>query len=123
MSDSLATPSSRGPQTRPQDAKAASACAGLRNLRAPHPFRLEHPPSGGAAPRAGAAISNPYERRSIMADRNRYNRSGRYQGGRDDRSWREQEEQFSSDERMQPDYAQGYGYQMSEPFGGSYGQR
>ena len=58
-----------------------------------------------------------------MADRNRYNRSGRYQGGRDDRSWRDQEEQFSSDERVRPEHEQGYGYQMSEPFGGSYAQR
>ena len=58
-----------------------------------------------------------------MADRNRYNRSGRYQGERDDRSWREQEEQFSNERGMQPDYEEGYGYQMSEPYGGGYGQR
>jgi osmotically-inducible protein OsmY len=57
-----------------------------------------------------------------MADRNRYNRSGRYQGERDDRSWREQEEQFQNERGMQPEYEEGYGYQMSEPYGGSYRQ-
>jgi osmotically-inducible protein OsmY len=57
-----------------------------------------------------------------MADRNRFNRGGRYQGERDERSWREQEEQFSG-ERTQPEYEEGYGYQMSEPYGGGYGQR
>jgi osmotically-inducible protein OsmY len=57
-----------------------------------------------------------------MADRNRYDRRGRYQdwSDRDDRSWRSQEEQFS-DDRMQSDY-EGYGGQMSEPYGG-YSQR
>ena len=49
-----------------------------------------------------------------MADRNRYSRRGRYQGERDDRSWREQEEQFSNERGMQPDYEEGYGYQMSD---------
>ena len=58
-----------------------------------------------------------------MADRNRYNRRGSYQSERDDRNWRDQEEQFSSERGMQPEYEEGYGYQMSEPFGGSYGQR
>nr|WP_207785988.1 BON domain-containing protein [Altererythrobacter segetis] len=57
-----------------------------------------------------------------MADRNRYHRRGRYQGERDDRNWRDQEEQFSSERGMQPEYEEGYGYQMSEPYGG-YGQR
>jgi osmotically-inducible protein OsmY len=60
-----------------------------------------------------------------MADRNRYSRRGRYQdwGQRDDRSWRDQEEQFSGDRwGSQPDYEEGYGSQMSEPYGG-YGQR
>jgi osmotically-inducible protein OsmY len=59
-----------------------------------------------------------------MADRNRYNRGGRYRDWdeRDERSWREQEEQFSDSERMQPDYEEGYGAQMSEPYGG-YRQR
>ena len=55
-----------------------------------------------------------------MADRNRYNRRGRYPGERDDSSWRDQEEQFSASDRgMQPEYEEGHGYQMSEPFGGS----
>lgn len=58
-----------------------------------------------------------------MADRNRFDTSGRNQGPRDDRTWREQEEQFSSERGRQPDYEEGYGYQMSEPFGGSAGQR
>jgi osmotically-inducible protein OsmY len=58
-----------------------------------------------------------------MADRNRYNRRGRYQDERDERSWREQEEQFSNERGMQPDYEEGYGYQMSEPAGGEYAQR
>jgi osmotically-inducible protein OsmY len=52
-----------------------------------------------------------------MADRNRYNRGGRSRREADDRSWRDQEEQFSND-RSQPDYDEGYGYQMSEPHGG-----
>jgi osmotically-inducible protein OsmY len=62
-----------------------------------------------------------------MADRNRYNRRNRYQdwSQRDDRNWREQEEQFSGDRRGgQPDYEEGYGYQMSEPYAGTtFGQR
>jgi osmotically-inducible protein OsmY len=60
-----------------------------------------------------------------MAERNRYNRRGRYQdwSDRDDRSWREQEEQFSEDRGMQPDYQEGYGRQMSEPYAGGYDQR
>jgi osmotically-inducible protein OsmY len=61
-----------------------------------------------------------------MADRNRYNRRNRYQdwNQRDDRSWRDQEEQFSNDRwGSQPDYEEGYGNQMSEPYGGSYGER
>jgi hypothetical protein len=60
-----------------------------------------------------------------MADRNRYSRRGRYQdwNERDDRSWRDQEEQFSNERGRQPDYEEGYGNQMSEPYGGSYGQR
>ena len=61
-----------------------------------------------------------------MADRNRYNRRNRYQdwNQRDERSWRDQEEQFSGDRRGgQPDYEEGYGGQMSEPYGGGYGQR
>jgi osmotically-inducible protein OsmY len=60
-----------------------------------------------------------------MADRNRYSRRGRYQdwNERDDRSWRDQEEQFSNERGSQPDYEEGYGTQMSEPYGGSYGQR
>jgi len=59
-----------------------------------------------------------------MADRNRYSRRGSYQdwNERDDRNWREQEEQFSNERGMQPDYEEGYGSQMSEP-GASYGQR
>lgn len=61
-----------------------------------------------------------------MADRNRYNRRNRYQdqNPRDDRNWRDQEEQFSSDRRGgQPDYEEGYGYQMSEPYAGTtFGQ-
>jgi osmotically-inducible protein OsmY len=57
-----------------------------------------------------------------MADRNRYSRRGRYQGERDDRNWREQEEQFSNERGMQPDYEEGYGYQMSEPYGGNFRQ-
>lgn len=54
-----------------------------------------------------------------MADRNRYTRRGRYQdwNDRDDRSWRDQEEQFSGERSTQPDYEEGYGYQMSEPYG------
>ena len=52
-----------------------------------------------------------------MPDRNRYTRRGRYQMDRDDRSWRDQEEQFD-ERRMQPDYEEGYGSQMSEPYGG-----
>lgn len=60
-----------------------------------------------------------------MADRNRYNRRGRYQdwSNRDDRNWRDQEEQFSNERGTQQDYEEGYGTQMSEPYGGSYGQR
>lgn len=61
-----------------------------------------------------------------MADRNRYNRRGRYQdwNQRDDRNWRDQEEQFSGDRwGSQPDYEEGYGSQMSEPYGGGYAQR
>jgi osmotically-inducible protein OsmY len=60
-----------------------------------------------------------------MADRNRYSRPDRYQdrNERDDRSWRDQEEQFSNERGMQPGYKQDYGDQMSEPFRGSYGQR
>ncbi len=59
-----------------------------------------------------------------MADRNRYNRGEHFQGGRNDRNWRDQEKQFSSNERgAQPEYEEGYGYQMSEPYGGSYVQR
>ena len=58
-----------------------------------------------------------------MADRNRYTRRGRPQGERDDRSWRDQEEQFSSERGMQPEYEEGYGYQMSEPHRGDYAQR
>jgi osmotically-inducible protein OsmY len=60
-----------------------------------------------------------------MADRNRYNRRGRYQDwtDRDDeRSWRSQEEQFS-DDRMQSDFERDYGGQMSEPYGAGYSQR
>jgi osmotically-inducible protein OsmY len=60
-----------------------------------------------------------------MADRNRYNRRGRYQdwSQRDDRNWRDQEEQFSSDRwNSQPDYEEGYGSQMSEPYGTGYRQ-
>jgi len=53
-----------------------------------------------------------------MADRNRYPRSGRSQGERDDRNWREQEEQLSGERGKQPEYEEGYGYQMSEPYGG-----
>lgn len=61
-----------------------------------------------------------------MADRNRYNRRGRYQDWdqRDDRNWRDQEEQFSGERwGSQPDYDEGYGNQMSEPYSGGYGQR
>jgi hypothetical protein len=58
-----------------------------------------------------------------MADRNRYTPRGRSQGERDSRSWREQEEQFSDQRGMQPDYQEGQGYQMSEPSSGSYAQR
>jgi len=60
-----------------------------------------------------------------MADRNRYSRRGSYQdwNDRDQRSWRDQEEQFSSERGSQPDYDEGYGSQMSESYGGSYGQR
>jgi osmotically-inducible protein OsmY len=61
-----------------------------------------------------------------MVDRNRYTRRGRSQdwGPRDDRSWREQEEQFSGDRwGSQPDYEEGYGSQMSEPYGSRYRQR
>ena len=57
-----------------------------------------------------------------MADRNRYNRREPLSGPnpRDDRNWRDQEEQFSSDRRgRQPDYEEGYGYQMSEPYAGT----
>ena len=60
-----------------------------------------------------------------MADRNRYNRRGRNQdwSQRDDRNWRDQEEQFSSDRwGGQPDYEEGYGSQMSEPPGAGYRQ-
>jgi osmotically-inducible protein OsmY len=60
-----------------------------------------------------------------MADRNRYSRPDRYQdrNERDDRSWRDQEEQFSGERGMQSDYEQDYGDQMSEPYRGSYAQR
>jgi osmotically-inducible protein OsmY len=61
-----------------------------------------------------------------MADRNRHNRRGRYQdwNQRDDRNWRDQEEQFSGERRgEQPDYEEGYDNQMSEPYSRSYGQR
>ena len=58
-----------------------------------------------------------------MADRNRNTRRGRYQGERDDRNWRQQEEQFSGERGRQPKYEEGYGYQMSEPAGGAYSQR
>lgn len=58
-----------------------------------------------------------------MADRNRYSRRGRYQTERDDRNWRQQEEQFSDDRGLQSDYREDYGYQMSEPYGGSYAER
>lgn len=58
-----------------------------------------------------------------MADRNRFSRRGRYQSERDDRDWRDQEEQFSSERGMQPEYREGYGYQMSEPYGAGYAQR
>ena len=49
-----------------------------------------------------------------MTDRNRYNRSGRYPRERDERSWRDQEEQFSSERGRQPGYDEDYGEQMSE---------
>jgi hypothetical protein len=60
-----------------------------------------------------------------MADRNRYSRRGRYQDWteRDDRNWRDQEEQFSGERGMQADYEQDYGEQMSEPYRASSGQR
>ena len=60
-----------------------------------------------------------------MADRNRYTRRGRNQdwSERDDRNWRDQEEQFSGERGAQPDYDEGYGPQMSEPYGASYAQR
>jgi osmotically-inducible protein OsmY len=60
-----------------------------------------------------------------MADRNRYSRLGRYQdwNDRDDRNWRDQEEQFSSERGAQPDYEHDFGDQMSEPYRGSYAQR
>lgn len=58
-----------------------------------------------------------------MADRNRYNRGERFQGGRDEHTWRDQEEQFSNERGKQPEYEEGYGYQMSEPYGGSDAQR
>ncbi len=58
-----------------------------------------------------------------MADRNRYSRRERFQGGRDDRNWRDQEEQFANERGAQPEYEEGYGYQMSEPYGGSDAQR
>ncbi len=58
-----------------------------------------------------------------MADRNRYNRRGRHRVERDDRNWRGQEEQFSNERGMQPDYEEGQGYQMSEPARGSHAQR
>lgn len=60
-----------------------------------------------------------------MADRNRYNQRGRYQdwNARDERNWRDQEEQFSNERYPQPGYDEGYTGQMSESYGAGYGQR
>jgi osmotically-inducible protein OsmY len=100
----------------------APGCAtGARPAR----FDLSTREEAGGSAHADAAKSTQ-TRRHIMADRNRYNRRGRYQdwNQRDDRSWRDQEEQFSGERRgEQPDYEEGYGNQMSEPYGRGYGQR
>lgn len=62
-----------------------------------------------------------------MADRNRFNRPDRYgydrYPERDNRNSRQQE-QFSDDSWGQPEYIEGYAFQMSEPYRRSdYGQR
>lgn len=59
-----------------------------------------------------------------MADRNRPDRRNRYQDwqDRDVRSWRQQEQFSGNDYAAQPDYEEGYGNQMSEPYGGGHSQ-
>src|SRR6185312_8916238 len=70
--------------------------------------------SQGARSGAPARRVQTIVRRRPMTDRNRYNRSGRYPRERDERSWRDQEEQFSSERGRQPGYDEDYGEQMSE---------